>query len=266
MRIGIIARTELPGALKLVRSVLRFLSKEEVLLERRVARKLGKRGVTARALQKADAIVTIGGDGTILFAQRQAPETPILGINLGGRGFLADVKPNEAQRALRMLVTGKLPIVEREKLVGEAAGKKLPDALNDVVVYSAKVGKTLTLRISVDGKLTSDVKGDGVIVATPTGSTAYALAAGGPVIDPRLKVFVVVPICPSYLNPNPLVVPIDSRIEIEPTRPERGAFVIVDGQIAAKLKPGEKAKFHRSDKPARFFEWGEFYCKVREKL
>ncbi len=266
MRIGIIARPELPGALKLVRSVLRLLSKEEVLLERGLARKLGKRGVTARALQKADAIVTIGGDGTILFAQRQAPETPILGINLGGRGFLADVKPNEAQRALRMLVRGRLPIVEREKLVGEVAGKKLPDALNDAVVYSAKVGKTLTLRIFVDGKLTSDVKGDGVIVATPTGSTAYALAAGGPVIDPRLKVFVVVPICPSYLNSNPLVVPINSCIEIEPTRPDRGAFVIVDGQIAAKLKPGEKAKFHRSDKPARFFEWGEFYCKLREKL
>ncbi len=266
MRIGIIARTEVPGALKLVRSVLGFLSKEEVLLEQKVARKLGKRGVTARALQKANAIVAIGGDGTILFAQRQAPETPILGINLGGRGFLADVKPTEAQRALRMLVTGRLPIVEREKLVGEAAGKKLPDSLNDVVVYSAKVGKTLTLRVSVDGKLTSDVKGDGIILATPTGSTAYALAAGGPVIDPRLKVFVIVPICPSYLNPNPLVVPIDSRIEIEPTRPERGAFVIVDGQIAAKLKPGGKAKFHRSDKPARFFEWGEFYCKVREKL
>jgi len=266
LRIGLIAHPELPEALKFTQRVLRLLSKEEVLLERGLARKLGKRGVTARELQKADAIVTIGGDGTILFAQRQAPETPILGINLGGRGFLADVKPDEAHRALRMLVTGRLPIVEKEKLVGEVAGKQLPDALNDAVVCSAKAGKTLTLKISVDGKVTADVKGDGVIVATPTGSTAYALAAGGPVIDPRAEVFVVVPICPSHLNPNPLVVPIDSRIEIEPTRPGRGAFVIVDGQIAAKLKPGEKAKFHRSDKPARFFEWGEFYCKVREKL
>ena len=266
MRIGIIAHPEIPGALKLARRVLRLLIKEEVLLERRLAKTLGKRGVTARAFQKADAIVTIGGDGTVLFAQRQAPETPILGIDLGERGFLADVKPNEAQQALRMLVMGRLPIVEREKLVGEAAGKRLPDALNDAVLCSAKAGKTLTLRVSVDGKIAADVRGDGVIVATPTGSTAYALAAGGPVVDPRLKVFVVVPICPPHPKPNPLVVPIDSRIEIEPTRPERGAVVIVDGQIAAKLKPGEKATFHRSDKPARFFEWGEFYRKVREKL
>ncbi len=266
MRIGIIARPELPEALKLARRVLRLLTKEEVLLERGLARKLGKRGATMRAFQKADAIVTIGGDGTVLFAQQQAPETPILGINLGERGFLADVKPNEAQRALRMLAMGKLSIVEREKLVGEAAGKQLPDVLNDVVLCSAKAGKTLTLRVSVDGKIVMDVQGDGVIVATPTGSTAYALAAGGPVVDPRLKVLVVVPICPSHLKPNPLVVPINSRIEIEPTRPGRGAFVIVDGQIAAKLAPGEKAKFHRSDNPARFFEWGEFYRKVREKL
>jgi len=235
LRIGIIAHPELPEALKLTQRVLKLLSKEEVLIEQGIARKLGKRGVTARALQKVDTIVTIGGDGTVLFAQSQAPETPILGINLGGRGFLADVKPNEAQRALRMLVMGELPIIEKDRLVVEAAGKQLPDALNDAVVCTAKAGKTLTLRISVDGKVTDDVKGDGVIVATPTGSTAYA-------------------------------VPIDSRIEMEPTRPDRGAFVIVDGQIAAKLKPGEKARFHRSDKPARFFEWGEFYRKMREKL
>ena len=266
MRIGIIAHPEIPGALKLARRVLRLLTKEEVLLERRLAKTLGKRGVTARAFQKVDAIVTIGGDGTVLFAQRQAPETPILGIDLGERGFLADVKPNEAQQALRMLVMGGLPIVEREKLVGEAAGKRLPDALNDAVLCSAKAGKTLTLRVSVDGKIAADVRGDGVIVATPTGSTAYALAAGGPVVDPRLKVFVVVPICPPHPKPNPLVVPIDSRIEIEPTRPERGAVVIVDGQVTAKLEPGEKATFHRSDKPALFFKWGEFYRKVREKL
>jgi len=266
LRIGIVANPKLPEALKLARRILRLLRKEEVLLEQEVARKLGKLGVTAQALQKANAIITIGGDGTVLFAQRHAPETPILGINLGGRGFLADVRPNEVQRALRMLVMGKLPIVEKDKLIGEAAGKKLPDALNDAVVCSAKVGKALTLRIYLDDKVASDVEGDGVILATPTGSTAYALAAGGPVIDPRLKVFVVVPICPSHLKPKPLVVPINSRIEIEPTRPERGAFVIVDGQIAAKIEPGEKAKFHRSDKPARFFEWGEFYRKMREKL
>jgi len=266
LRIGIVARLEIPEALKIARKVLKLLAKEEILLERGLAKKLRKRGVEARMLRRADAIVTIGGDGTVLFAQQQAPETPILGINLGERGFLADVKPNEAERALRMLATGELPIVERERLVGEAAGKRLPDALNDAVVCSAQAGRTLTLKVSVDGKVALDVRGDGVIVATPTGSTAYALAAGGPVIDPRLKVFVVAPICPSHPKTNPFVVPINSRIEIELTRPERKAFVIVDGQVAAKLEPREKTTLYRSDKPARFFGWGEFYRKVREKL
>lgn len=266
MRIGIVARLEIPEALKIARKVLKLLAKEEILLERGLAKKLRKRGVEARMLRKADAIITIGGDGTVLFAQQQAPETPILGINLGERGFLADVKPNEAERALRMLATGELPIVERERLVGEAAGKRLPDALNDAVVCSAQAGRTLTLKVSVDGKVALDVRGDGVIVATPTGSTAYALAAGGPVIDPRLKVFVVAPICPSHPKTNPFVVPINSRIEIELTRPERKAFVIVDGQVAAKLEPREKTTLYRSKKPARFFKWGEFYRNVREKL
>jgi len=266
LRIGIVARLEIPEALKIARKVLKLLAKEEILLERGLAKKLRKRGVEARMLRKADAIITIGGDGTVLFAQQQAPETPILGINLGERGFLADVKPNEAERALRMLATGELPIVERERLVGEAAGKRLPDALNDAVVCSAQAGRTLTLKVSVDGKVALDVRGDGVIVATPTGSTAYALAAGGPVIDPRLKVFVVAPICPSHPKTNPFVVPINSRIEIELTRPERKAFVIVDGQVAAKLEPREKTTLYRSKRPARFFKWGEFYRNVREKL
>jgi NAD+ kinase len=266
LRVGIVARPEIPGVLKLVRKVLGLLAKEEVLLEQKLARKLGKRGAAVQTLRKADAIVTIGGDGTVLFAQQLAPGVPTLGINIGGRGFLAEVKPGEAQRALRMLVVGKLPIIERGRLAGEVAGKRLPDALNDAVVCTAKLGKTISLRVSVDGKVAMDMRGDGVIVATTTGSTAYALAAGGPAIDPRLPAFVVVPVCPSHPRVHPLIVPTDSRIDVKPTRPEREGLVIVDGRLAAKIRYGAKLAFYRSPKPARFFGWGEFYRKLREKL
>lgn len=266
LRVGIVARSEIPGALKMVRRVMGLLAKEEILLERDLARKLRKRPRTARALGKADAIITVGGDGTVLFAQRLAPNVPILGINLGGRGFLADVRPNEVRRALKMLRAGKLEAVERDRLAGVAHGKRLPDALNDVVVCPARVGKTLTLRVSINGEVAMDVRGDGVIVATPTGSTAYAHAAGGPVIDPSLKVLLVVPICPSHPRPAPLIVPMDSRIEVEPTRPGRDAQVIVDGKVITKLGHREKVKIRRSDNPALFFGWGEFYQKIREKL
>ncbi len=266
LRVGIVARLEILGALKLVRKVMALLSKEEILLERDVAKKFRKPSGDVQAFEKVDAIITVGGDGTVLFAQRLAPNVPILGINLGERGFLADVKPNEVEQALRKLRAGKLQIIERGRLAGMAYGKRLPDALNDVVICPASVGKTLTVKVVIDGENAMDVRGDGVIVATPTGSTAYAHAAGGPVVDPRLKAILVVPICPSYPRLVPLVVPMGSHIEVEPTRPGRDAQIIVDGRPATKLRCGEKVKLHWSDNPALFFQWSEFYSKAREKL
>jgi NAD+ kinase len=257
---------EIPGALEIVRKVMDLLSTEEILLERKVAKKLGKPSGTVRAFRKADAVVTVGGDGTVLFAQRLAPNVPILGVNLGEKGFLADVKPSEVEQALVRLKAGKLQPVERDRLAGTVHGKRLPDALNDVVVFSAAAGKTVAVKVAVDGEMVMDVRGDGIIVSTTTGSTAYAHAAGGPVVDPRLKAILVVPICPSHSRSAPLVVPMDSRIEIEPTRPGRDAQVIVDGLPAAKLRCGEKVVLSRSNKPALFFKWGEFYRKIREKL
>lgn len=257
---------EIPGALKLVRKVMRILSDEEILLERDLAKKFKRSPASVQALQKADAIVTVGGDGTVLFAQRLAPNVPILGVNIGERGFLADVKPNEVAQAIRGLRAGKLQFVERERLAGTVHGKRLPDALNDVVVCSAIPGKTVAVEVVVDGERVMDMRGDGVIVATPTGSTAYAHAAGGPVVDPRLKVVLIVPICASSRGSVPLIVPMDSYIEVEPTRPGRNARVIVDGRPAAKLKCGEKIKLHRSENPALFFKWEKFYRKVMERL
>lgn len=266
LRIGIVARLEIPGALEIVRKAMALLSTEEILLERKVAKKLGKPPGDLRAFRKADAVVAVGGDGTVLFAQRLAPNVPVLGINLGEKGFLADVRPSEVGQALKRLKAGKLQIVERDRLAGTVRGKRLPDALNDVVVFSAAAGKTVALKVAVDGEVAMDVRGDGVVVATPTGSTAYAHAAGGPVVDPRLRAILVVPICPSHTKSAPLVVPIDDRIEVEPTRPRRDAQVIVDGLPVAKLRCGEKVTLGCSEKPALFFRWGEFYRKVREKL
>lgn len=266
LRVGIVARLEIPGALKLVRKVIGLLSKEEILLERDLARKIRKRPGTTQAFRSADALITIGGDGTVLFAQRLAPNAPILGINMGARGFLADVKPAEVPRAVRGLLAGKLQIVERERLAGAVRKKRLPDALNDVVVSSANAGKTLAVKISVDGETVMGFRGDGVIVATPTGSTAYAHAAGGPVVDPRLRSILIVPICPCQPRPAPLIVPMDSDVEVVPTRPGRDAQVTVDGISVSKLKCGESIRLRRSENPALFFKWGEFYSKMMERL
>lgn len=264
MRIGIVARSDLPETIKFTRKVLKLIPKTDVVLEREIAAKLGRRGTSMRAM-KVDAIVTIGGDGTVLLAQQGAPDVPVLGINMGGRGFLADVSPADAPKALRKLLAGELPIRERAKLAVEIASKRLPDALNEAVVRAASVGHTLAYNVLVDGEVVEATRGDGVIVATPTGSTAYSLAAGGPMVDLRLDALVITPICTSHPHGAPLVVPMDSRIEVEITR--RDAIVVVDGRFTAKVKPSDKLLFYRSDKPAKFFGWGdEFYRRIREKL
>jgi NAD+ kinase len=263
LRIGIVARPDLPEAIKFTKRVLKFLSKADVVLERGIATKLRKRGVPIQAM-KVDAIVTIGGDGTVLITQQNAPDVPVLGINMGGRGFLADVGPAEAREALRKLLAAELQIRERTKLAVEVEGKRLPDALNEAVVRAASMGHMLDYRVLVDGQVAEATRGDGIIVATPTGSTAYSLAAGGPIVDPRLDALVVTPICASR-HAAPLVVPGDSRIGVEIGR--RGATVIVDGQFTADVGPGGKLLFYRSEKSAKFFGWDdEFYRRIREKL
>jgi len=236
--------------------LLGSLKGAEVVLEQELARAMGKRGKKIGAM-RADAIVTIGGDGTVLRALREAPDVPVLGINMGGRGFLASVRPADAPRAARALLGGKLVVEKRERLAGEVAGRRLPDALNEVVVCSATVGKTIPFRVLVDGAAVMDARGDGVMVATPTGSTAYALAAGGPVLDPRLEAFAIVPVCPSHPKiPPPLVAPMGSRVVVKLTAPERRGLVIVDGKRVAELRPGEGLTLRRSERPAKFFGWG----------
>jgi len=236
--------------------LLGSLKGAEVVLEPELARALGKRGKKIGAM-RADAIVTIGGDGTVLRALREAPDVPVLGINMGGRGFLASVKPADAPRAARAFLGGKLAVEKRERLAGEVAGRRLPDALNEVVVCSATVGKTVSFRVLVDGIAVIDARGDGVIVATPTGSTAYALAAGGSILDPRLEAFIIVPVCASHPQaPPPIVVPMGSRVVVKLTALGREGLVVVDGKRVAELRPGEGLTLCRSERPAKFFGWG----------
>ncbi|MDI6820508.1 MAG: NAD(+)/NADH kinase [Candidatus Hodarchaeaceae archaeon] len=266
MRIGIVARPDLPEAIELTQRVLKLLSGEDVVLDREVAARLDRKGFAIPAM-RAEVIITIGGDGTVLATQQRAPNVPILGINMGGTGFLADVPPGEALRALRKLLAGELQVRERARLAVEVAGKRLSDALNEAVVRAASPGRMLAFKVLVDGEVAESTRGDGVIIATPTGSTAYAIAAGGPIVDPCLEAMVVVPVCTSRPRVAPLVVPMSSRIEVELPRPDCEALVIVDGQSVVKVSPGSKLSFHRSENPAKFLVWGdEFYRKVREKL
>ncbi len=209
--------------------------------------------------------MTVGGDGTILRALQRS-DFSILGINISRVGFLTEVSLEGVEGALKELEGGRFEIDERIKLRAEAGGRQLPECTNEAVLHTASLAKVRRFRVRVDGEEISRVEGDGVIVATPTGSTAYSLSAGGPVLDPRVRAFVVTALAPFRQTLRPTVVPADSRVAVELLGP--GACVMVmDGQQEVELDGGTEVTFSLSDKRARFVRFRrDFYARVREKL
>lgn len=212
-----------------------------------------------------DHLVTVGGDGTILRALQHS-DFSILGINISRVGFLTEVGLDGVEGALRELEEGRFEIDERIKLRVEAGEEALPDCTNEAVIHTASLAKVRRFRTAVDGEEISRVEGDGVIVATPTGSTAYSLSAGGPVVDPRVRAFVVTALAPFRQSLRPTVVPASSRVTVELLGP--GACVMVmDGQQEIALEGGAEVTFSLADKRARFVRLRrDFYVRVREKL
>ena len=195
----------------------------------------------------AELLLAIGGDGTLLHAARlalAAPEPcPVLGVNRGRLGFLADIRPGEMAERLDEVLDGDFERDERRLLEarletpGTAARSML--ALNDVVLQNDQPGRMLDLESSVDGRYVNTHGGDGLIVATATGSTAYALSCGGPILQPDLDVIVVVPICPHTLSDRPLVLRRESRVEVRLVpRVRARAVVICDGITLGEMVPG----------------------------
>lgn len=190
----------------------------------------------ADVAQQAELIVAVGGDGTLLHAARRAARrnVPLLGINRGRLGFLTDISPDHMLEAIDAILGGDY-IEERrcmlEARIGGAADDASMLALNDVVLQKGETGRMLDFVTSVDGVYVNRHGGDGLIVATPTGSTAYALSCGGPIMHPRVDALVMVPICPHTLSDRPLVLPSSSKIEVRAeTTDECAAYVLCDGE------------------------------------
>ncbi len=266
MKIGIVSRLDSQKALDLAAEIENFLSEEEVFLEKGLAEKLGKEKTSIEEMN-VDSIITVGGDGTVLYTLQRSPETPILGINMGGMGFLADVKPAESYDAIEKLTRGQLKIVERERLAVEISGEQLAIALNEGVIRSQEPSRILSFSVSIDGEEVEKNRGDGIIVATPTGSTAYAMSAGGPILDPKVKAFVAVPLNTHRLRAMPLVYPMSSTLQIKLLESKRKADVTVDGQVTKEADQDDVISFKHSDKSAKFYDWNEnLYKKIGEKF
>ena len=209
----------------------------------------------AQALTQADAVVTVGGDGTMLHAAKECARhgLPVLGINLGRTGFLATCELDEMEQKLHKLAAGEFSVEHRALLQAECTGADGPlIALNDLVVYSGQRRQTVDLDILCDELPVSNCRGDGVILATPTGSTAYSLSAGGPILDARIRGLVVTSICAHSLQRPAIVFAADRRITVRPGADQRGPILISsDGEREIELPAGGELRAGLSEKSVK---------------
>ncbi len=216
---------------------------------------------TATGCRHADMIACIGGDGTIIDGAHcsAAYGLPVLGINAGRLGFLAQVEPHESASAFDRILAGEYTIEERFGISLSrmtVAGEELtvPFALNDIVLTKPMMTNIIDLTIDCDGRHMNSYLADGLILSTPTGSTAYSLSAGGPVIDPGLSTISIVPICPHSVSVRPIVVSAGRSVTI---RSHQSMCAVVDGRERIELLPQTAVTVRKSDKSTRFVSFGE---------
>jgi NAD+ kinase len=212
--------------------------------------------------EPCDLVVVLGGDGTLLsVARNYAGGPPVLGVNLGRLGFLTEVPREELYPALLEILAGRYEIEPRSlldvDLVRDGEVPRRYRALNDAVIAKSALSRIIDLRLSVDGRFVSRYRSDGLVVSTPTGSTAYNLSAGGPILHPRLPVAVLTPICPHTLTLRPLVVPDASVIEIALESPAESVFLTVDGQEGVELAAGDRVRATRAAEEVRLLRTPE---------
>lgn len=232
-----------------------------------------ERSLRSRAAQ-LDVLITLGGDGTIVRAVRALAETnvPVLGVNLGRLGFLAELEPAELEPSIGRLSQGQYTVEHRlmlrtwvwrgDQLLLEA------DAINDVVVARGLVSRVVHLSVEVDERHVMTPAADGVIVSTPTGSTAYCLAAGGPIVAPDLRCLTLTPVAAHLGIAHALVIPADRRLCLRLVRGV-SAMITVDGQVDLTLEPGDRVECTASEHTAKFVRFGDpgyFYATVLRRL
>jgi NAD+ kinase len=222
-----------------------------------------------------DLLVTLGGDGTLLRGARLVATcgVPVLGINLGHLGFLTSAAADEAEAAVAAFFGGQTVMEERMALevrAVTAGGTPCGDflALNDAVLHKGGVARMIRLLVSARDEEVGSYSADGIILATPTGSTAYSLSAGGPIVSPGLDCIIATPICPHTLAVRPLVLPAHETITVEVLSPSEELLLTIDGQEDARLEPGDRVTVRRAENPVRLvrFPGQTFFSTLRQKL
>ena len=264
-RVGLIGNSEKAACADIVRKAARLIT--------RAGREAVLNPDTAVLAREADLLLVFGGDGTMLRAARDiaGSATPLLGINIGGLGFLTAVPSGELPRALNHVWKGEFKYESRAliEVSGNCHGQQVCErALNDIVVGRGAVSRLIGLDVSVDGELVTHYRCDGLIVSSPTGSTAYSLSAGGAVVFPTADVFALTPICPHALSNRSLIFPLSSVIRVTATNPAPATMLSVDGQVVADLDAGDEVTIRRSQCAIRLMHLADssFLETLRRKL
>jgi len=262
VRIGLHANPHRPVAVELARQILAAVAgRGEVVLSEET------RGVDPAlpsapwASLSADVLVAVGGDGTFLHALRRT-SIPLLPVNAGTLGVLAEVdgrSPPAMESAVERLLEGRYFLEERTKLAAEIGAKSLPDAANEYVVHATQVGKMADFELRFDGRPAGTIRADGLIVATPTGSTAYALSSLGPIVEPEVDAMVLTAIAPFRVEARAVVLGGLRTVRIRSLRPGGGCVVLPDGDGEHALGPREAVTIFRSPRRASLVRFGASY-------
>ena len=274
-RVAIATKMGSPEAISAAGELSEWLRRRgiTVALDERAHRALSDQSEVHDFTARYDLVVVLGGDGTLMgVARAQRHNVPILGVNLGGLGFLTEINRGELYPSMVEILAGRFTTEARSLLDVELARPAVASlgykALNDVVVTKSALARIIDLRIEVDGRLVARYRSDGLILSTPTGSTAYNLSAGGPIAFPTLPVILITPICPHTLTHRPLVVPDSSLVEVRLETPDQEVYLTVDGQEGTTLAPSDRVRVRSSQAHAHLVRISgrSFYDSLRSKL
>ncbi|MDB5083146.1 MAG: kinase [Bacilli bacterium] len=277
--VGLVVNLSKPNAAEVAHQLISLLEGKgaSVLVDAESATKLGLVGRSAtdeQFVNEVEMAFVLGGDGTLLGVARALEGTriPILGINLGHLGFLSEAEPGSLVQAVGRVFSGDYCLEERLMLATEIERQGsvvvTGTALNDIGVAKGSFARMVTLSVYVDDMFVDTYSGDGCIISTPTGSTAYSLSCGGPIVSPHLNVMIITPICPHQLNTRPIVLSHDQMIRIEVQSTHNDIGLTIDGQVGHKLEVNDIIKIRKAVSNTVLVKWQErgFFDVLRRKL
>ena len=278
MKIAIFPNIDKPQSLDALQRIMAFFEDKgiEIIMPIDASRYFGMESYGVADIEKisADMALSLGGDGTLLGVCRRygSLAVPVCGVNLGTLGFMADIETSELEAKLQKIVEGDYYVEHRLLLAGFVTSygqqRFLGHAINDVVVSKGSIARMLQLGLSINSSHLIDYKADGIIVSSPTGSTAYSLSAGGPIMNPNVRALLVTPICAHTFNMRPLVINEDDVVHIHIAAVHQDIIVTFDGQESFRLLPGDEIIVRKSDVQANIvkFEDKDYYQILRTKL